>query len=132
MATITLNQETSSSVTAIEVVGPIQVGELGEFARQLDFHSLGSLCLWDFSAATWAGVPSERLIAGFDSLKSLVPRHQRIALLFGSTTDFGVGRMLQGKAEFEELGNEIGVFLDGNAARDWLLEAADKNSWNLR
>ncbi len=121
MASFTVEQDHDANIRVVRVVGEIQAGELSAFTRSPQFGRLNDLSLWDYRQASWAKVPGDKLAQGFDASKHLVPASKKIALVFASSTDFGVGRMFQGKAEYEGINNEFEVFLDVDQARDWLL-----------
>ena len=105
----------------VQVLGELQAGELSAFTRSEQFSGLRTSSLWDYRGASWAKAPTAKLIEGFESSRNLVPADMKIACVYGDAVDFGVGRMFQGKAEFEGINNEFEVFRDIDEAMAWLL-----------
>ncbi len=125
MSKITKSFDPDIDLTIFTVVGEATFDELWDQTRVLFKGKLSKLVLWDFTAATAAGVSSQEL-------KEIARRGGTIlsrvaggkgAILAPKDIDYGIGRIFQVFSEQEIFPLEVEIFRDKSAAINWLISA---------
>jgi hypothetical protein len=76
--------------------------------------------LWNFRNATWVNITSDELRRTVKEAKKYSRKGGKTALVFSKDIDFGIGRMLEVFAQFEEYDYDFGNFRNIKDAKKWL------------
>ncbi len=123
MAEIKASVDKTSGLTTIKVTGKLEAGELTKFSEAHMDGQITNILLWDFRNAKLSSIVTDRLQRGISNWSKNTKSGDKLAFVFSSDLEFGIGRMIHAFSQIAGYKSRINIFRDVTKATEWLMES---------
>ena len=122
MAKYSLQTDSTTGITHLQVVGDIVPAELLAFMQTEEYQNRSDLLLGDLRQATLTKIRTADLIQLVRDIKPLTRDGLRVAYIFSQAVDFGIANMFKVYADQLSYQVTLEAFTDLELAKQWLLQ----------
>lgn len=122
MGSLLTTYDPAKNLTLVRAEGGMTAHDFLRWGKTHRSRPVTASILWDLLRADLSGLSSDeiKLMTSPISGIAVVRKGARIALVFGHSHDFGIGRMMEAYGEVAENASEFRAFRTMAAARKWL------------